>query len=266
MKSIYKPLLVLAGLIAASLTVYSYWWQTNEVVFVGNLLQGVALGYCAIQFNILALNAIGHRRTWRAWAGVGAGVSCWFIAQLLEAYQEFFLAKGAYGTVADWFWGLGAVIYLTGSILLLREIRARDRAFRFSAGSSASLLLIAGAYVAVFFMGILPHLLDPSRNFVLKILDFAYPTIDFATAFCYCLVYFLARAQKNEHLATGALLVCLAFVAFSFTDLAWAYFRDADSFLYRLQDLAFFIGYCVNGIAAIPFGLSDALGGKEQAA
>ncbi len=266
MKRFHRASLISTGLITASLIVYFYWWRTTEVVFIGNLLQASALAYCGMKFNVLALNAIGVRRIWRAWAGVAAGVWCWFVAQFLETYWEMILAKGAYGTVADCFWGLGAVVYLAGTILLLREFWIKDSTFRFSARASIALLLIIGSYFTVFTLGILPHLMDPSRSLLLKVLDFAYPTTDFSTAFCYCLLFFLARARNNEDLATGALLVCLAFALFSFCDLAWAYFRNVNSLLYRLQDVAFFFGYCLNGIAAIPFESSeDFIGGRQTA-
>lgn len=257
MKPIQRSFLIAAGLVTASIVVYSYWWRTSEVVLIGNVLQASALGYCGMKFNVLALNAIGRQRIWRAWAGLAAALWCWFIAQFLETYCEMILATGAYGTVADSFWGLGAVLYLSGTLLLTYEVRKRSGAFSLSAGATTFLLLILGTYAAVFFMGILPHLTDPSRSGLLKVLDFAYPTTDFATAFCFCYMYFLARAQKDADFATGALLVWVAFVLFSFTDLAWAYFRDVDSLLYRIQDLAFFVGYCMNGIAAMPFEASE---------
>lgn len=264
MTPLRRASLISAGLIGAGLIVYSYWWETTEVVFIGNLLQASALAYCGMKFNVLTLNAIGRRRIWLAWAGVAAGVWCWFVAQFIEAYLEMIQTRGAYGTFADLFWGLGAVVYVTGTILLVREFRIKDGTFRLSATAAISLLLILGAYVTTFVMGILPHLMDPSRSSLLKVLDFAYPTTDFCTGFCFCLLFFIARARKNQDLATGSLLVCIAFVLFSFCDLAWAYFRDVNSLVYRLQDLAFFFGYCLNGIASIPFEASESRSIKER--
>lgn len=251
MKSIRRSFLISILLIAASLVVYSYWWRTTEVVFVGNLLQASALAFCGMKFNDIAFNSLRNKKLFRGWACVAAGLWFWFLAQIFESYSEMILVSGSYGTIADCFWSLGSLFYLTGIITLLRRFWIQN--FQLSAGASISLLLIIGYYATVLVGVILPHIMDPTRNLLLKILDFSYPTLDVATGFSFCLLIFVAKQRADRDLKLGAQLVCAAFFIYSVSDLTWGYFRDVNTMIYRLQDIMFFLGYCINAIASIPF-------------
>ena len=251
MKSIRRSFLISIAIIAASLVVYSYWWRTTEIVFVGNILQASALAFCGMKFNEIAFNSLRDKKLFRGWACIAAGLWFWFLAQLFESYSEMILVAGSYGTVADCFWTLGSLFYFAGVITLLRRFWIEN--FHLTAGASISLLVIVGYYAIVLVGVILPHFMDPTRSLPLKFLDFAYPTLDVATGFSFCLLIFVARQRGDRDLKLGAELVCAAFLIYSASDLTWGYFRDVNTLIYRLQDIMFFVGYSINAIASIPF-------------
>jgi hypothetical protein len=251
MISVRRSFLIAIGLIVVSLLVYAHWWRTTEVVFVGNILQASALAFCGMKFNDVAFNSLRDKKLFRGWACIAAGLWFWFLAQLFESYSEMILVTGSYGTVADSFWCLGSMFYFMGIITLLRRFWIEN--FHLTAGASISLIVIIGYYAIVLVGVILPHVMDPTRGLPLKFLDFAYPTLDVATGFCFCLLIFLARQRGDRELKLGAQLICAAFFIYSASDLMWGYFRDVNTLIYRLQDIMFFVGYCINAIAAIPF-------------
>ncbi len=243
------------AILTASVVVYSIWWRTSEIVFIGNLIQASAICFSGIQFNQLALTALAKNKAWKGWACFAGGLWMWFLAQLMETYAEMILFQGSYGTISDCFWLVGSSLFLIGGILLLRHYGKGSvtAKLRSKLGGSS---LVAAAYVAILAFAVWPHLTAPDRAGSLKFLDFSYPTIDFCIAFCFFLLMYTAESFQDKDLSTGSLLIFITFTSIAASDVLWGYFRDVETLIYRLQDILFFAEYSLFAFAAMFFASS----------
>lgn len=253
--SIRRAVYLYLSILTVCVIVYSIWWRTSEIVFIGNLLQAAAICFSGIQFNQLALTALAKNRAWKGWACFAGGLWMWFLAQLMETYAEMILFQGSYGTISDCFWLIGSSLFLISGIILLRHYGEGSIAAKFRSKLGAS-SLVAAAYVAILALAVWPHLTAPHRAGSLKILDFTYPTIDFCIAFCFFLLMYAAKDFHDKDLAAGSLLIFIAFVTIAASDVLWGYFRDVETLIYRLQDILFFTEYSMFAFAAMLFATS----------
>lgn len=172
---------------------------------------------------------------------------CWFIAEFLYGYHSGVMNLDAYPSVADVFYPIGYVLFISFLIAINKTYKIEIEII-LSSLITFSLLVFYVPYVSIFVF----QFFSFSGNLIDLILIFVYPIMDLFVVIGSIIYYFRGRSislnKENYYWILIALFGMLFFVAdliFGYDDL----FKISSRYL--LYDLFDDIGYILLGIAIL---------------
>lgn len=240
-------LIIQISLLVVSSFLFADWWQSRGFVLFGNIIQVYTLIFAAVSLTRTAALVASRRIPWKNWGRLAGAMWMWVFGQCLEALSELMLNLTPYGTVADGFWILGFLMFLAGMLGLILE--------RKEPGSSLPGVKISVAAVLIAVAVLAPHVwqqvLSPDRSMIQWFLDVAYPVFGLAVTFCTLVLFFSSRLEPGTDCRPAWAVFALAFALGTALDALWGSFTETNSFLYRMQDLTYFVEYSCLALAAL---------------
>lgn len=190
---------------------------------------------------IAAMQSCPMNTPWRhAWKRISAAALVWLLGQALETV-EIALGVARYGTISDAYWMLSYIAVWTAFFPRFLDAFRKDR-------KSAALILAVGlaAYALLWLIFLEPHLQDPARPDLLKLLDVAYPTADLLTIWLIYNVFHTAAASDRPVIAR----ILLAFLCLSISDIVGSYGDALPLIVYHLANIPYLLFYCLIILAA----------------
>ncbi len=237
----------IAALFSAAI-LYAFYIDSKVIVYFGNIMQAGSLLLAIINVNMARFLFGPDDEPRKAWGWLAIGLAFWFLGQILGSYREMVLHEVPYGDFSDVFWVVGYIPLLLGVIILIQNFLKTG----LPAGSKKSYLLIAlisaALFVALLFSVILPGLQEPEKPIQTKLLDVAYPMLDFVLLALSAVLFRISWNLRGGSLAKIWLMLCLGFALTSIADLALIDISELSR-AYRYLDILYFSSYFCIAIA-----------------
>lgn len=235
-----RSLLAYLVVLAVSVPILIYVRDLEMIDAFGNTIQLGALAFAAICFwRAAQANESGSfLRSGCEW--LAFGLSIWGAGQIMITYSETLLHRSPYGTVSSTFFVAGYLFHIAAVVLFVRQ------SFRYGNGKVRRSILhgcILFCLLSIAVVSGLWHkILDPQRDWILRILDLTYPEFDIGIAAFLTVPLRAAWRVGDSNSVRGYALLATAFIVMALVDIV---LTDVEftAILYRAADLMYFSSY-----------------------
>jgi hypothetical protein len=237
----------IASLIAAAI-LYTLCIDSKSIVYFGNGLQIGSLLLAVINVDLTRRLFAPDDEPHKAWGWLAIGLVLWLLGQILGSYREMILQELPYGDISDVFWVLGYVPFVIGLVLLIRSFLTTGLPIGSKQGYFVIALVSIALFVVLLWSVIWPEITDPSKPFVEKILDIAYPALDIVLLALSTILFRISWTLRGGSLANTWLMLGLGLAMSCIADLLLTHISDLSR-AYRYLDILYFSSYFCIAIA-----------------
>jgi hypothetical protein len=238
-------------LLVAALILYSLFIKSDSLDYFGNLAQIIFLALSSWNLGLARENFSRGEKPRKAWTALSAGMLLWMIGQCFDAYCEIILKEVPYGTISDVFWLLGYVPLIIGLAMLIKNFKNSGL---FSSIPGIHILILGAltaAYIFLFSRLTLPQLNDPERLMADKLLDVAYPVLDFALIALSIILVRYCWVLRGGLIARSWTSLSLGFILVAAADIYISTVTNVESAGYRFLDILYFSAYFLIALAGL---------------
>jgi len=235
-----RSLLTYLVVLAISVPIFIYVRDLAMIDTFGNLAQLGALAFASFCFWRAAQAHKSGSFLRSGCERLAFGLSIWGAGQIMVTYSEILLHRSPYGTVSSSFFVAGYLFYIAAVVFFARQSLKYGNGIvrRYILHGCILFCLLSIVVVA----GLSRKILDPQRDWILRILDLAYPAFDAGIAAFVTVPLRAARRAGDSNSVRGYALLATAFIVMALVDIV---LTDVEftAILYRAADLIYFSSY-----------------------